>query len=235
MSTTRKFVLYPRAHIYFSLLLLLSLFAFFPTYFDVFTKVDFWHHVHGNSAGLWMLLLVIQPILYQRGQLKAHRVIGRSAFILIPLIVIGGLKMVHIMTSTAASSPVPYPYIFAFLDLFWLCQLVLFFALAMKYRRNVQYHARYMVLTALVVLPPALGRALGRIPRFREDFYLTLNITLAIVDIILLLLILDDRRSGRIRKPYVIGLILFGLLHLLMNFVGNWQWWKDLMDVYGRI
>ena len=106
MSTTRKFVLYPRAPIYFTLLVLVSLFGFFPTYFDVFTRVDFWHHLHGNSAGFWMLLLVIQPILYLRGHLKAHRMLGRSAFILIPLIVIGGLKMVHIMTNTAASSPV---------------------------------------------------------------------------------------------------------------------------------
>jgi hypothetical protein len=89
-----------------------------------------------------------------------------------------------------------------------------------------------MALTILVLMPPALTRLLLLTPWF-NDFPSALNMSFALVEMVLLLLILDDKRSGKIHLPYMLGLLLFGLLHLTMNFAAHWDWWRNIMDQYG--
>jgi hypothetical protein len=84
----------------------------------------------------------------------------------------------------------------------------------------------------LVLLPPAITRLLFLTPWF-HDFPSSLNMSFVIVEAVILLLLLDDKRTGKIYLPYVLGLFLFGILHLSMNFVDQWNWWREIMDKYG--
>ncbi len=233
--STRKVLLYPNASWYFALAVLVTWLGFSFSYFARLKQNDIFHHLHGASAGAWMALLIIQPILYQRGQLAAHRRLGRiGSIVLIPALLIGGVKMMHSMMANSAAYPPGATYQLAFIDLISLFLFPLFFGLSIWSSRQIQLHARYMACTVLVILPPAITRLLFFFPWF-DSFAKTLNGSFVAIELVLLLLLLDDKRSGGIRKPYLIALLLFGFLHVTMNFAGGWSWWQELMDQFSNL
>jgi len=231
VSETNRKIFYRNAYLYLTLAAALTIFAFFPSYFNHLKITDSAHHFHGITATLWLILLIIQPFLFQAGKLKWHRMIGKISFILVPLIIISALNMVQIMLINEDSYPPNIPDRLAFIDFATLIQFLLFYLLAIYKRKEIQLHARYMVCTVLGPLIPALTRLLFRFPSI-DNFNKSLNISYIIIEIVLVLLLLDDTRSGKIKLPYVLALILFILQHLLMNFVSEWEWWTKIMDAF---
>lgn len=232
---SKKFVLYPNASWYFGLAIAVTVTGFSRSYFGRLGDVTIYHHIHGATAGLWMVVLIIQPLLYKKGKYALHRKIGWVAsFSLVPLLMLGGLKMIADMLLSASSYPPGIPYRLSFIDVYSLLFFLLCFTLAIVNSRNIHLHARYMACTVLIVLPPAIVRLLFLLPWF-HTFNQTLNASFAILETVLLLLIADDRRAGKIRKPYLLALAFFALLHLLMNYAGDWSWWKSLMDKYASL
>ncbi|WP_423127633.1 hypothetical protein [Gaoshiqia sp. Z1-71] len=226
-------IFYGKAYLYFSVAAIVTVLAFFPSYFNRLTETDGAHHFHGITATLWILLLVVQPFLYQAGKFDWHRKLGKVSFVLVPLIIISALNMVHVMLSGDSYSP-GLAYRLAFIDFFTLIQFLLFFLLAIVYRHNIQLHARYMACTVLGPMIPALTRLFFRIPLI-DNFDKSLNASYILIDIVLLILLVDDKRSGKIRSPYVLAFILMAIQHVLMNFVAQWEWWRVLMDAFSRL
>lgn len=231
---SKKKLFYRYSYLYFSFAAAVTVFAFFPSYFNKLRATDPAHHLHGITATLWMILLIIQPFLYQAGKLKWHRQIGKISFLLVPLIILSALNMVHIMIIRKDSYPPLIPYQLAFIDFATLIQFLLFYILAIYKRKKIHLHARYMACTVLGPLIPALTRLLFRFP-FIDSFNSSLNISYVIIEIVLILLLLDDKRTGKIRLPYVLALILFSVQHLIMNFISRIDWWTRLMDNFANL
>ena len=227
--------LYPNAPWYFALAVVVTWVGFSTSYFGQLAQTDIYHHLHGATAGAWLLLLIVQPILYQRGQLALHRRLGKIAsLVLVPLLVAGGLKMMHTMLHSAAAYPPGATYQLAYIDSCSLLLFVLFLGLSLWYGKRLPLHARYMACTVLIILPPAVTRLLFFLPWF-DSFAKTLNGSFVVTELVLLLLLADDRRTGRIRAPYVVALGLFGLLHFTMNLCPGWPWWQEAMDKFGAV
>lgn len=233
-ETAKQKTFYGNAYLYFTLALSVTIVGFFPSYFKQLKATDSIHHFHGITATLWMLLLIIQPLLYRMGKMKWHRKVGKVSFVLVPLIIAGGLNMIHIMLIGKANYPPMEPYRLAFIDFTVLPQFLLFYSLAIVNRKEIQYHARYMACTILGPLIPAITRLLFLFPVI-DSFNKSLNLSYVIIEIVILRLLLDDKRSGKIRLPYVLALVLFSVEHLLMNFAAQWEWWRSLMDAYAGL
>lgn len=180
-----------------------------------------------------MLLLVVQPILYRHGRWKLHRQLGWiGTLVLVPILVIGGLAMMHSMMKAAGAAPpgtADIAYVLVYLDTISLVMFPLFLGLSLRYGRQVQLHARYMACTVLVLLPPAITRMLFFIPWF-NSFSRNLNGSFFAVEAVLLLLLIDDKRKGKIRAPYGIALALFAIVHLTMFVVGPSAGWHTLVN-----
>lgn len=91
-----------------------------------------------------------------------------------------------------------------------------------------------MACTVFGVLIPALARLLRIVPGI-TTFSQTLHISYILVEVTILLLILDDKRKGKIRLPYVLALVFMIIQHLTMHFAAEWKWWRSLMDLYAGI
>jgi hypothetical protein len=232
-SKTNTQPFYSRAYLYFGVAFLIMLFGFLPSYFLKLGETSAAHHFHGITASLWMLLLVVQPLLYSRNKMKWHRMLGRTSFILVPLLIIGGLYMIHIMMNKGNYPPL-VPYQLGFIDFFTLSQFALFYILAIKNISSTQYHARYMACTIFGPLIPAITRLLFWIPGV-SSFSVSLNLSYVIVEVVLVLLILDDKRRGKIRLPYPLMLGLLVVQHVIMNYIGEWAWWQEFMNSYAEI
>lgn len=229
---SKKFILYPHASWYFGMGIIVTWIGFSKSYFAKLGDTDIYHHIHGATAGAWFLVLIIQPILYKQGKLALHRKVGRFAcYFLMPLLLLGGLKMTQMELINQSNYPPGAPYVFSYLDFWSLIIFPIFVVLSIKNSRKIHLHARYMACTVLVLLPPALTRALFFIPWF-DNFMKGLNGSFFIVEIILLILLADDARTGGIRKPYILALLFFIFLHITLNLVGNWSWWITTMDAF---
>ncbi len=232
-NASKSRTVYPFASLYFILALVVIAIGFFPSYFGRLSTTDVAHHLHGITATLWILLLIIQPYLYHSGNLKWHRALGKVTYILVPLIFVSGLNMIYLMLVNMENYPPIIPYQLAFIDFTLLPLFILFYVLAIVNRKNIQLHARYMVCTIMGPLIPALTRMLFIIP-YINSFDKSLNISYAICEIIILILINDDKRTGKIHRPYILALVVFVADHLLMNFASQWSWWRLWMDAFAN-
>lgn len=230
-----KKILYPNAPWYFAFAILITWIGFSFSYFTQLGNANVFHHLHGASAGLWMILLVVQPILYQREQIRLHRQLGRlGALVLAPLLVLGGLKMMHQMVQIPTGKLPPEAYQLVYYDVILLVMFILFLGLSLRHGKQLVLHARYIVCTVLVILPPAIFRVLFIIPWFRS-FSKSLYSSLIAIELVLLLLLLDDRRHGTIHRPYVLALVLFLFLTITMSSAPDWSWWQVLVDQFAAL
>ena len=149
----------------FSLLILgLVLWGFWRTYFSNPLQLeDLYLHLHGAGMTLWCVLLVVQLSLIRLRQPRVHRLIGTTAFVLVPLNVILMLAVVQIRLPTFADvfdqgalNTTGYFFVSAsFVD---AILFGVFFGYAMIHRKKPAVHARYMLCTPLPVIAAATDR-----------------------------------------------------------------------------
>lgn len=184
---------------FFTLALLGVIAAFYKSYFGHFpdfegvispignvpiaiTKVT---HFHALMMVLWMLLLIVQPLLIIKKKLKWHRVLGRVSYGVVALLVISLVLIIRQEQMRGMNLPV---FAANLLDPF---MFVVYYGLAIYYRRKQAWHSRFMILTITSFIGPALVR-----------------LQLGGIDVIFgwfaFLLILEWRTS-KVYRPYLIG------------------------------
>jgi hypothetical protein len=225
---------YKYAHLYLALGLVAVAIGFSKTYFSQLGEFSLPYHLHGISASLWMILLIIQPYLFQKGLLKAHRVLGWSSLFLVPTIVIAGVIMMRFMIQSQANYPPNVVYQLAFIDTLTLFGFTLLYLMALYFRKNLKLHARFMVTTIFGPLVPALTRMfifnLGVASNFNEG----LTYSYLLIELVLFVIIWKERNKKEINLTYVPFLVFIIAQHVLMYFSGNWTWWKSLMDAFAN-
>ncbi len=226
--------LYPKAWLWMTLAAAVIFAGFFQSFFSKLQQTDLSHHLHGISATLWLLLLIVQPFLYSRSNISLHRKLGKISFVLVPLLLIGGLRMVYIMLNSQDNYPPLVTYKLSFLDFFYMIQFTIFYILAIVHRKNIQLHPRYMAATVLVLIPPGLARLLGLFPVF-TSFDAVLNTSYYILEFVIILLLIDDYRRGKIQIPYAVAFVCALLQNLLLNYIHLWEPWRKLMDKFAAL
>jgi hypothetical protein len=222
---TRPQVLYPHAQWYFLAAMAITWLGFSQTYFVIVRSEPLVHHIHGALMGGWIALLVVQPILYQRGKMALHRTLGRwGVYALMPAIVIVGALMDRRMLRMHDAPPYVIDQL-SFLDLTSLVMFPALIILSIVYARNVQLHARYIVCTVLLLMPPAVTRALFMVPGMRS-FQRNVNVSEVLVELVLVVLMVGDRRRGRIWLPYPLAFVLFAMAAVASNYARGWGWWQ---------
>ena len=76
---------------YFLILILFIALGFYYPYFSLFPQfksVTTTVHVHAISLMLWALILITQPILIRYEKYKAHKIIGRFTYFLVPVVIL---------------------------------------------------------------------------------------------------------------------------------------------------
>jgi hypothetical protein len=59
------------------------------------------------------------------------------------------------------------------------------------------------------------------------------NAAEVLVNLVLLALIANDKRRGKIWVPYPLAFVVFGVLALASNYVKDWAWWQGLAGWMG--
>jgi len=109
-------------------------------------------HFHAIMIIIWLLMLIVQPILIVKKQIKWHRLLGKVSYLIMALLVISILLVIYQEQTREKNLMVLGANI---LDL--PCFLVMYL-FAIYFRKNSAYHARFMVMSVITLLDPALAR-----------------------------------------------------------------------------
>ena len=180
------------------LLVPLTFLAFFKTYFNQFPtfeeNITSYIHLHAAIASIWILMLIVQPILIRNRKNHLHKKIGKISYIVFPLLILSFIpQMIRIINSDN-----PNVLFFPLAD---SILLTLCYSLAIYHRKNVSKHMRYMIGTAIVFLGPTIGRIGPLILGLSEN--VTQNLQYGLIYLILIGLILLDRKNGKNFQPYL--------------------------------
>jgi len=186
----------------FLLFIPLTFLGFYKTYFvlspEFVGTVDVFTHIHAAIASLWITLLITQPLLIRYKNFSMHRTLGKvSYFIFFALI----LSFIPQMIKEYGKGLFPLNASFD------IALLLLFYILAIKYKKDVAKHMRYMIAIALIFVGPTLGRIIFFLLGLGHLGYLQIPYLLVIV--ILLTLVFWDKTKKRNYKPYFIALMSF--------------------------
>ncbi len=208
---------------YFFILLGLAFLGFWPSYFVKFfngtADFSFYVHFHAVLLILWIFVLISQPILISNKELSLHRFIGKLSYFLFPIIIISVILLAH-SRITGNEKPLGLHLFVPFKD---LLLLVTFYSIAIKYRHNIDIHARGMIATGIVFIEPALSRLIYNV--FDNSTWGYLWVVL-IIYLILVVLIVRERKQkkGRWVFPLLLGLYL--IVHAIIIFqiqIGPWE------------
>ena len=225
---------YQYAHLYLAFGLVVVLLGFSTTYFSRLGDFSPAYHVHGISATLWMILLIVQPYLFQKGNLKAHRYLGWTSIVLVPTIVICGVLMMKMMIQGQANYPPNLVYKLAFIDTCTLLSFTLLYLLAIYYRKKLGLHSRFMVATIFGPLLPALARMFLFTFSIASNFNESLTYSYLAIELVLLIIIWKERNLKEVKLTYVPFLVFMIIQHGLMYNSDNWAWWKSIMDHFAN-
>lgn len=186
----------------FLLFIPLTFLGFYKTYFvlspEFVGTVDAFTHIHAAIASLWMTLLITQPLLIRSNNFSFHRTLGKvSYYVFFALI----LSFIPQMIKEYGKGLIPLNASFD------IALLMLFYILAIKYKKDVARHMRYMIAIALIFVGPTLGRIIFYLLGLGHLGYLQIPYLLVLA--ILITLIFWDKANKRNYKPYLIALMSF--------------------------
>lgn len=186
----------------FLLFVPLTFFGFYNTYFVLAPAyegtINVYTHIHAAVASTWILLLIVQPLLIRYRNVELHRTYGK-----VSLVVFGALLTSFIPQMISEYGKGLFP-LNALAD---IILLILFFTLAVRHRKKVDVHMRYMIAIALIFVGPTVGRIIGITLDLGQLMYLQPAYLLVLA--LLVILIFWDKANQRNYRPYIIALISF--------------------------
>jgi hypothetical protein len=208
---------------YFIGLFALVILGFWPSYFAKFfngtADFNFYFHFHSVMVTLWIAMLIVQPLLIRKKKLAVHRLIGKLSYLVFPLVFISVILLVH-SRHNINEADLDIRLFVPFKDLFILGTA---YFIAIRYRHDINLHARGMVATGIVFIEPALVRFIMNTFGQGLTAYL---FTIGIIYSLLIVLIILERHQKKGRWVFPLVLLLYMLVHSVIIFnihIGIWQ------------
>lgn len=220
----------------------LAVLAFWPNYLSAIGTSPWSYHLHGITASMWLLLLVIQSWSIQHGKRAFHRSNGLVSFALFPLFLAGGATIfVGMAERFVEASPFHQLYAprLAWLDFVAIAGMAYFYFQALRYRRFVGKHSSYLLATAIFLLPPIFGR-LAPIPMglnpTMPDFFAAMSMSFHYGNAATALIAFFIAwRAGRNGRPFVIAGVLTLVASLLFEWPGGSDAWWTLYPHFAEL
>ena len=217
---------YKNIGLYFLFLILFIVLGFYYPYFSLypdFKSVTIIVHFHTLTLMSWTLILIAQPILIRYKRYRAHKILGRITYVLVPLVVITCIGVMRQQYSENIVQKMTHAQSFRslFTSFTGVFSIVIYYVLAIIYvlRGDIAFHMRYMICLFLEFIPPTFGRTLGYWLGMRQVY--THTIAVAAGALILIVLIIADKKRGANFNPYVVALSLYVIFTLSWFAIGH--------------
>lgn len=219
MTSVKSKILFEKSGTYFIGLLLLAFLGFWNSYFSKFFTGDidysFYFHVHAVLMVLWIILLIVQPLLIRRKKLHLHRLIGKTTYFIMPLLLISVLLVLNSGMNNIPKDEISFITFLPPVRDFIL--LLVAFSIAVYHRHTIQIHSRAMIITGIVFIEPALFRFLGGM-LFKDMGVLAPVIGIVLILALLITLIIRERKEKSARWLFPSLLVVYTVAYIILIF-----------------
>ncbi|MEO9470467.1 hypothetical protein [Parasphingorhabdus sp.] len=181
-------------------------------------------HVHGMIFMSWFLLYLLQTRLIGSRNFVLHKRLGQLSIVLVSAMIVTGYLVTRIAFATPGWSisglPPESSTIFPASDIVFF---VIAFTLGLAFRANAAAHKRFMLLTGLLIMDPAIARLV--INGLDGPLPLILLIELGLY---VSIFVYDLRKYRRIHWATLIGFTLFVATTFLRMTQGEQTWWLSV-------
>ena len=192
----------------------LTFLGFFKTYFNQIPtfeeNITPYIHLHAAIASIWIIMLITQPLLIRNKKLDLHRKIGKISYFVFPLLILSFIPQMGRIFHSDNPTVLFFPLADSIL-------LTLCYSLAIYYRKSPPRHMRYMIGTAIVFLGPTIGRIGPLVLGLSEK--VTQNAQYGLIYLILISLMLLDRKHGKKYQPYLLIISVWILHQITFNII----------------
>lgn len=229
---------YKNAHKWMILPLAIVFVGFSFSYWGRFTETPLRLHLHGLTATGWFALLIIQPYLIRKGNLESHRTYGFIGLLLAGGVIISSLSVI---SGNIVNERMPdmAKYGLSFMDVVLLSGFTGSIYLAMRHRKSLKLHGRFMIASVLWVLLPGLTR-MARIPLRLiyggpenlpiHPLVVMLGSAIVISSILALLVYRDRHGLAWKNHPYTYVAVVNVVAVLAIVPMGNWPLWINFCN-----
>lgn len=208
---------YRTLHYWLLIPFVITVLGFTPSYWSRFPDAPLNWHLHSLSATLWYLILVMQPFLFNQGNIKRHRQLGMIGLLVAGFVAASALSVVrgHIKDLDPVYDVIyRYRYSLSLTDLMYVAGFIFALTMAILHSKRIDWHSRWMISTVFWVLSPATDRLVyslfnqfGLAGKRWFDFEMQFWIShIFVIGILLLLIGIDSRRAKAPWLPY--GLVI---------------------------
>lgn len=225
--------LYRNSYIYFILFFFFMLWGFSLTYFARLQEQSSYRmHFHGICLILWCLLLIIQPYLIRTGKQNLHRKIGKTTYLLVPVLIYSTLDLFKFrLPPVEQMTIVNYHHVALIVNAMVLFAIL--YGLALHHRRNGPIHARYMLSTAFPMFTPITDRIIyvffpslvPYAPKIAQEPVVPIY-GFVLADLLLLGLSIWDWRSHKRWNIFPIVLIMHLVYHYSVLRFHTYAFWE---------
>jgi hypothetical protein len=225
---------YRTFHLWMLLPFAISILGFSYSYYLNLAGATFHQHVHGLSATLWYVLVVVQPwLITRRSDVRRHRLFGAFATLLAGVVAGSALTIIPKNIDDVATldpngffNPT-FAYFAVIVDVVLVSLFLVSVAMAvvaMK-RRDLAGHVQWMMASVFFVLSPGLARlfGIGWIAAHKGDMAGISLVKLAVPSMLVMmaLIAIYYRKFGSFRHPSFWLLMAAHLTYLLVVPVGD--------------
>jgi len=242
--------LFPNLSWLLLLLIPFTFLGFYPSYFSkLLSPVDNIYHIHALLMVLWVALAIIQPFLIQQKKTKLHKVIGKASYLIMPLVFIAGYfvirhtyftnisstmeqvaKGLSKLTPEAISAKAAAAIVVGLMYFIWL---LTFYLLAVINRKKILFHATYMFAAILTILGPTVERLTYTVITYfgwPYNFIFQNGVLFSIL-LLLVMLIIYQRKKGNSVKPATIALSIYAAGILVLFFLPDTIAWQSFVEL----
>ena len=209
--------------------------AFWPNYFSNLLGQSSWRfHFHGLTMISWCALMIAQASLIRANKRSIHKQLGQLSYFLAPMVIVSIFLLAHYQMAPVGIRE--WTLYFTALPIALALQFVVPYGFAVYHRKNASMHARFMLCTALSLMPAIVDRVNEHylLPPARAQFLPQIDgvpqyqlISWAIVDTLLIVFSIWDWRSRRRLNVFPVLLMAFVSLEAITMTIYSTPAWRS--------
>lgn len=239
---------YKNFHLWMLVPFVISVLGFSYSYYFNLANATFHQHVHGISATLWYILVIVQPYLIIRKQsIQRHKTLGTigiilagivagSAFTIIPK----NIDNVKKLDINGFFNPT-FAYFAVVIDFVLVTMFIVSVSLAILSikKKKLSDHVQWLMASVFFVLSPALARMLGIgaifINKGNTEGITFIGMALPSMIVMLVLIVIFYYKYGSFKHLSFTLLVIAHIPNFFIKWIGDNEFIRNLLTAIFKI
>ncbi len=241
-TITHAPVNYKNFHLWMLVPFVISVLGFSYSYYFNLANATFHQHVHGISATLWYILIIVQPYLIIRKQnIQKHKTLGTIGIIVAGIVAGSALTIIPKNIDDVKDLDIngffnpTFAYFATLIDFLLVAMFVISVGLAILSikKKNLSDHVQWLMASVFFVLSPGLERLLGVgtiiINQGNMEGITLVKLAVPTLVVMMALIVFFYYKYGSFKHLSFVLLVICHIPYLFIEQIGNNEYFRDIV------